>query len=102
MLPPSLEPDLFDGRAWVSLTLRDVRRAVCGLPRVPDTFAETICGPTCGTRAGRPVCGSCSSTSPSPCRSRPTCSGSPTSSPSARTRARACQERAAAEVRCRL
>ncbi|MFJ3202869.1 YqjF family protein [Streptomyces sp. NPDC086989] len=42
LLPPGLEPDLYDGRAWVSLTpfvMSAVR--VCGLPMVPDTFPET-------------------------------------------------------------
>ncbi|KIF01397.1 hypothetical protein PL81_35845 [Streptomyces sp. RSD-27] len=42
LLPPGLEVDLFDGRAWVSLTpfvMAGVR--ACGLPMVPDTFPET-------------------------------------------------------------
>ncbi|MFD0378729.1 YqjF family protein [Streptomyces sp. NPDC127112] len=42
LLPPGLQADLFEGRAWVSLTpfvMSTVR--VCGMPMIPDTFPET-------------------------------------------------------------
>ncbi|WP_234332605.1 YqjF family protein [Streptomyces sp. NRRL S-87] len=42
LLPPGLRADLFEGRAWVSLTpfvMTEVH--ACGLPMLPGTFPET-------------------------------------------------------------